>query len=69
MHPSLLGTVPAYVCCSSIIFEKMSLFSFGFTGSLLLCAGFLLLQSRGCSLVVVCGLLIAVASLIAEHGL
>ena len=34
------------------------------------CAGFsLVVVSRGCSLIVVCGLLIAVASLAAEHGL
>ena len=33
------------------------------------CAGFsLVVVSRGCSLIVVCGLLIAVASLAAEHG-
>ena len=33
------------------------------------CAGFsLVVVSRGCSLIVVCGLLIAVASLVAEHG-
>ena len=35
---------------------------------LLLCEGFsLVVQSRGCSLVVICGLLVMVASLV-EHG-
>ena len=34
------------------------------------CAGFsLVVASRGCSLIAVCGLLIAVASLFLEHGL
>ena len=36
---------------------------------LLLCEGFsLVVQSRGCSLVVICGLLVMVASLVVEHG-
>ena len=37
---------------------------------LLLCEGFsLVVQSRGCSLVVKCGLLVMVASRVVEHGL
>ena len=43
---------------------------FGRTRSSLLCVGFLQLHSStGCSLVAMCRLLIAVASLLAEHGL
>ena len=35
---------------------------------LLLCEGFsLVVQSRGCSLVAICGLLVMVASLVVEH--
>ena len=43
------------------------LFIFGCVGSSLLRAGFLWLQQAG--VVAVCGLLTAVASLVAEHGL
>ena len=42
-------------------------FVFDWTGSLLLHRLSLILESKGYSLVVVCGLLIAVASLVAEH--
>ena len=49
-------------------FFKKNLFIFGFVGSSLLRAGFLQLRSVGL-FVAVRGLLIAVASLVAEHGL
>ena len=42
---------------------------FGCIGSSLLCAGFSLVAGSGDYFVVVLGLLIAVASLVAEHGL
>ena len=45
------------------------IFNFGFAGSLLLCRLFPVVASEGCSLVVVLRLLIAVAFLVAEHGL
>ena len=45
------------------------LFILGCIGSLLLHAGFLQLQRAGATLVAVCGLLIAVASLVVEHSL
>ena len=52
----------------TLFFKK--LFIFGCTGSLLPCAGFsLVAASRGYSLVGVRGLLIVVASLVAEQGL
>ena len=45
-------------------------FIFSCAGSLLLWPGFpLVVEHRGCSLAVVCGLLTAVASLAVEHGL
>ena len=45
-------------------------FMFGCAGSSLLHLGFsLVVASEGYSLVVVCGLLIAMASLVVEHGL
>ena len=44
------------------------LFIFGCTGSSWLHVGFLVAEKRGCSLVVL-GLLVAVASLAAVHGL
>ena len=44
-------------------------FIFGCTGSSLPRGLFLVAVSRGCSLVEVLGLLIVVASLVAEHGL
>ena len=45
------------------------LFIFGCAGSLLLCPLFLDVVSAGYSLVAVCGLLVAVASLVAQPGL
>ena len=48
-------------------FLKCSLFTFDDAGSLLL-TGFSLVASEGYSVVAVCGLLIAVASLVAEYG-
>ena len=51
------------------LLSKIILFIFGCAGSLLLCCLFLVVASRGYSLVAVCGLLIAVASLVAQHGL
>ena len=64
---SLLGSeVFVFLFFNNFIY----LFTFGCTGSLLLHGGLLQLQQveGGYSLVVVCGLLIAVSSLIAEHG-
>ena len=49
--------------------KEFDLFIFGCTGSSLLCGLSLAAVSRGCSLVAVHGLPIAVASLVAEHGL
>ena len=51
------------------LLSKIILFIFGCAGSLLLCCLFLVVASRGYSLVAVCGLLIAVASLVAERRL
>ena len=45
------------------------MFAFGCAGSSLLRGLSLVALSRGHSLVVTCGLLIAVASLVVEHGL
>ena len=45
------------------------MFAFGCAGSSLLRGLSLVALSRGDSLVVTCGLLIAVASLVVEHGL
>ena len=45
------------------------LFTFGCVGSSLLCGGFLQLRQAGATLPVVCGLLIAVASLVAVCSL
>ena len=45
------------------------IFIFGCLGSSLLCAGFLWLRRAGVLFVAVRGLLIAVASLVAEHRL
>ena len=58
-------------CYFSATFNCISfyLFIYGCAGLLLLCRLSLVAASRGYSLVAVCGLLIAVASLIAEHGL
>ena len=47
----------------------IDLFIFGCIGSSLLCTGFLQLWQAGATLCAVRGLLIAVASLVAEHGL
>ena len=50
--------------------KQIYLFVFECTGSSLLCAGFFLqLQRAGLLFVAVCGLLIAVASLVVEHGI
>ena len=46
----------------------MYLFIYCCARSSLLCVGFLYLQGAGTTLVVVCGLLIVEASLVAEHG-
>ena len=56
---------------SSLLFILFyfNLFIFGCVGSLLLHTGFLWLWRLGLLFVVVRGLLIAVASLVAEHGL
>ena len=51
-----------------VIFVCLKLFLLSF-GSSFLCAVFSSSESRGCSLSVVLGLLIAVASLVLEHGL
>ena len=63
-------TVLRWTCCStsmeSFFFNS---FIFGCTGSSLPRGLFLVAVSRGCSLVEVLGLLIVVASLVAEHGL
>ena len=54
----------------SSIFLKMYLFIFGSAGSSSLRAGFLELQRAGAALVATPGLLlIAVASIVSEHGL
>ena len=52
-----------------IFLFKKHLFIFDCTGSSFLCMGFLVAESRGYSLVAAPGLLIAVASLVAEHRL
>ena len=51
------------------IYIFFNLFTFGCVGSSLLRAGFLSLRRAGPTLRVVHGLLIVVASLVAEHGL
>ena len=48
---------------------KIFFINFGCLGSSLLCGLCLVVASGGCSLVVVLRLLIAVTSLVAEHGL
>ena len=54
---------------SGIFFFNSVSFTFGYTGSLLLHRGFsVVMASWGSSLVALCGLLVAVASLVAEHG-
>ena len=55
--------MPLFVCLL-----KIYVFSFGCAGSLLLCGPSVAVMCRGCS-VVVRGFLVAVASLVAEHGL
>ena len=59
------------VCFSGLKFFLIYLVIFGCAWSLLLCAGFLQLEqaSGGLLFIVVCGLLLMVASLIAEHRL
>jgi len=67
-HPNSFLIRKLVIDFFNIIFKY--LFIFGCSGSLLLREGFLLVAMRGAfSLVVVCGLLIAVASLVADHGL
>ena len=52
------------------LYKKINLFIFGFAGSLFATRRLsLIVVSRGSSLVEVCGLLIAVASLVAEQRL
>ena len=68
-------TLPYTRCWSKLAFfffflKKLYLFIFGCTGSsLAVCGLSLVIVSRGCSLAAVRGLLIAVASLVAEHRL
>ena len=67
MQPS----TPKIARRTNLIHKTISVlfFLFGCAGSSLLYSGFSLVAvSRGCSLVVVHGLFIAVASLVAEHG-
>ena len=56
-------------CKFFIKFSFLKIYLFGCAGSLLLHAGFLYLQRAGLLCVVVCGLLIVVASLVAEPRL
>ena len=51
------------------MFPSPYIFISGCAGSLLLCAGFSVMVRWAYSLVAVHGLLLAVASLVAEHGL
>ena len=51
------------------IYIYIYLFIYGYAGSSLMCRLPLVLMSRGYSLVVVCGLLTAVLSPVAEHRL
>ena len=52
-----------------VTLSQRVLFIFGCAGSSLLCGFSLVVPIRGYSLVLVCGILIVVASLVAERGL
>ena len=60
---------PVFCDLTKFITKFIYLFIFGCAVSLSLLRFFLVVMSGGYSLVVVSGLLIAVASLVAEHGL
>ena len=54
---------------SFVLSYLFTYFIIGYTGSSLLCVGFLFAESGGYSLILVCGLLIARTSLVVEHRL
>ena len=74
-HLFLLPFLPLYMVSLPIVSSSLFknnftyLFIFGCAGSSLLCWLSLVAASGGHSLVVVCGLLSAVAFIVAEHGL
>ena len=71
MPTCLLFVVIMRISFGRGLFKKnpIYLFIFGCTGSSLLHMGFLWLRQSGYSLVLACGLLNVMASLVAEHGL
>ena len=65
--PLLKGSFTGYkILVDLFIFFKIYLFTFGCAGSSLLCMGFLQLWRLGTIVVVVCGLLVVITSVVAE---
>jgi len=58
-----------FILIQSHLFIFYLILCFNCAGSLLMCVCFLVVESRDCSLIAVCGLLIAMASLTVEHRL
>ena len=63
------SSVPAVFLCVYFVFFNLFIFIFGCVGSSLLHAAFSSCSKRGLLFIVVCRLIIVVASLVAEHGL
>ena len=68
-HAGPVSLVSLRVNAFLFLINLFILFIYGCIGSLLLHVGFLQLQQAGATLLAVCGLLTAVASLVEEHGL